>query len=110
MRQVVMFAAFVLSVRWVAPPPGHAQTPGPSRDSLLWAACMPVYVDQFKRQGSDEQKAPVMASMICQMVAGACPPELAESAAIRASGSSARRSRSPACRCRTWRPLPVGPI
>jgi len=76
MRQVVMFAAFVLSVRWVAPPPGHAQTPGPSRDSLLWAACMPVYVDQFKRQGSDEQKAPVMASMICQMVAGACPPEL----------------------------------
>ena len=76
MRQVALFAAFVCSVGWVAPAPGRAQTPSPSRDSLLWAACMPVYIDEFKQQGSDEQKAPVMASMICQMVAGACPPEL----------------------------------
>jgi uncharacterized protein len=76
MRQVALFAAFVCSVGWVAPPRGRAQTPSPSRDSLLWAACMPVYIEEFKQQGSDEQKAPVMASMICQMVAGACPPEL----------------------------------
>jgi len=74
-RQVALFAAFVCSVGWVAPPPGDAQTP-PSGDSLLYAACMPVYVEEFKQKGSDEQRAPVMASMICQMVAGACPPEL----------------------------------
>jgi len=75
MRQVALLAAFVLSVRWVAPPRGHAQTPPPG-DSLLYAACMPVYIEEFKQKGSDEQRAPVMASMICQMVAGACPQEL----------------------------------
>src|SRR5438552_8446190 len=34
----------------------HAQTPSPPRDSLLWAACMPVYVNEFKRQGRDRSE------------------------------------------------------
>src|SRR5438309_4348724 len=46
-----------LSVGWIAPPRGHAQTPSPSRDSLLYAACIPVYVEEFKQKGSDEQRA-----------------------------------------------------
>jgi len=37
---------------------------------------MPAYIDEFKQQGSDEQKAPVMASMICQIVTGVCSQEL----------------------------------
>ena len=76
MRQVALFAAFILSVGWVAPPPGYAQSPSPSRDSLLYAACIPVYVEEFKQKGSDEQRAPLMASMLCQIVAGACQRDL----------------------------------
>jgi Ankyrin repeats (3 copies)/Ankyrin repeat len=75
-RQVTLFAAFAVSVGWVAPRPGHAQAASPSRDSLLWAACMPVYIEEFKQKGSDDQRAPVMASMICQIVTGTCPQDL----------------------------------
>src|SRR5207247_8605487 len=76
MRQVALFAAFILSVGWVAPPPGYAQSASPSRDSLLYAACITVYVEEFKQKGSDEQRAPLMASMLCQIVAGACQRQL----------------------------------
>ena len=72
MRQVALFASFVLFIACVVLPGAHAQTPSPPRDSLLWAACMPVYVNEFKRQGRDEQKAPLMASLFCQIVVGAC--------------------------------------
>jgi len=34
-----------------------------------------VYADEFKQQGSDDQKAPLMASMLCQIVVGSCQEE-----------------------------------
>jgi ankyrin repeat protein len=73
MGQVAPFTALVLFVAWVAPPTARAQTP--ARDSLIYAACIPVYVDEFKQKGSDEQRAPLMASMLCQIVAGGCQNE-----------------------------------
>src|SRR5712691_11183612 len=75
MRPVALFAPFVLSIAGVVSPGAHAQTPSPPRDSLLYAACIPVYADEFKQQGSDDQKAPLMASMLCQIVVGSCQEE-----------------------------------
>ena len=75
MSRTWQVAALVLSVAGVAPAWAHAQTPGPARDSVIYAACMPVYIDEFKQKGSDEQRAPLMAGMLCQIIAGGCQNE-----------------------------------
>jgi len=72
MRPVALFAPFVLSIAGVVSPGAHAQTPSPPRDSLIDAACVTVYTDEFKKEGTDEQKAPLMASLVCQVVTSGC--------------------------------------
>ena len=51
------------------------QATPPPRDSLIHAACLVVYVDEFKQEGHDEQKAQVMASLLCRVVTGGCQQE-----------------------------------
>ena len=75
MRQVALFAGFALSIACVARSGAHAQTPDQPRDSLIYAACIPVYVDEFEQKGSEEQRARLMASLLCQMVSGGCQKE-----------------------------------
>lgn len=72
MRQVAPVTGLVLFVAWVAPPTARAQTPSPVRDSLLDAACVLAYADEFKKDGTDEQKAALMTSLLCQIVNGGC--------------------------------------
>src|SRR2546427_2788916 len=75
MGRVALFASFALYLAGVVPPGAQAQTPGPQRDSVLYAACIPVYADEFKQKGSEEQRAQLMAGMMCQIVAGGCQKE-----------------------------------
>jgi len=72
MRRVAPFTALVLVVAWVAPPTARAQSPSPVRDSLLDAACVIAYADEFKKDGTDEQKAALMTGLLCQVVNGGC--------------------------------------
>jgi ankyrin repeat protein len=51
------------------------QTPSPPRDSVIHVACMLAYVDEFKQEGNDEQKAQLMASLVCQVFSGGCQNE-----------------------------------
>jgi len=53
----------------------HAQTPSPTRDPVIHAACMLVHVDDFKEEGRDEQKAQLMTSLLCQIPSGVCQKE-----------------------------------
>jgi len=75
MRQGTRLTGLALSIACVVPPGADAQTPSPVRDSLLYAACIPAYVDEFKQKGSDDQRSPLMASMLCQIVVGGCQSE-----------------------------------
>src|SRR2546422_11208734 len=70
MGRVALFASFALYLAGVVPLGAQAQTPGPQRDSVLYAACIPVYADEFRQKGSEEQRAQLMAGMMGQSVAG----------------------------------------
>src|SRR2546428_11335339 len=70
MGRVALFASFALYLAGVVPPGAQAQTPGPQRDSVLYAACIPVYADEFKQKGSEEQRAQLMAGKRWQNIAG----------------------------------------
>src|SRR2546421_12736669 len=75
MGRVALFASFALYLAGVVPPGAQAQTPGPQRDSVLYAACIPVYADEFKQKGSEEQRAQLMAGMMVPIVARGCQKE-----------------------------------
>src|SRR2546421_10664261 len=75
MGRVALFASFALYLAGVVPPGAQAQTPGPQRDSVLYAACIPVYADEFKQKGSEEQRAQLMAGMMWQIIGGGCQKE-----------------------------------
>src|SRR2546428_1206425 len=75
MARVALVASFVLYFAGVVPLGAQAQTPGPQRDSVLYAACIPVYADEFKQKGSEEQRAQLMAGMMWPIVARGCQKE-----------------------------------
>ncbi len=75
MKRFASFAAFVLSVVCVALPGARAQTATPPRDPVIYAACIPVYVNEFKQKVNDEQKAQLMANLLCQIISGGCQKE-----------------------------------
>jgi len=72
MRRFARCAGGALALTCVARLVTYAQTPGPARDSVVYAACIPVYTDEFKQKGSEESRAQLMAGMLCQIVAGGC--------------------------------------
>lgn len=75
MNRFASFAAFVLSFVCLAPSEARAQTATPPGDPVVYAACMPVYVDEFKQKGRDEQKAQLMANLVCRIISGGCQKE-----------------------------------
>jgi len=98
MGRVALFASFALYLAGAVPPGAQAQTPGPQRDSVLYAACIPVYADEFKQKGSEEQRAQLMAGMMCQIVAGGCQKEPGGEPCKKSMRQLTTSSRSPASR------------
>src|SRR2546421_8820841 len=98
MGRVALFASFALYLAGVVPPGAQAQTPGPQRDSVLYAACIPVYADEFKQKGSEEQRAQLMAGMVWPILGAGCHKGAGggpRNKKMRESNSKIEKSRQP---------------
>jgi ankyrin repeat protein len=60
---------------FVVAPEGLVSQANPPRDPVIHAACMLVHADDFKQEVNDEQKAQLMANLLCQIVTGVCRDE-----------------------------------
>lgn len=75
MKRLTLISVFIASVSCVAPPGAQAQMASPSRDQLLYAACMPMQLDRLRREGKEEQHAQLTAHLICDVFSSICQKE-----------------------------------